>query len=80
MGVGACSISDRCRTFKDSTEQTGGAFQGGLGLPDRDYYTKTDDTSVKLRDAYQAHLVENVWIDGRFRQPLKRGSRNGDDD
>ena len=30
--------------------------QGGLGLPDRDYYLKTDPKSVELRQAYVAHV------------------------
>jgi len=30
--------------------------QGGLGLPDRDYYLKTDAKSVELRRQYQAHV------------------------
>src|SRR6185295_11454836 len=32
--------------------------QGGLGLPDRDYYTKTDDDAKKLRDAYVKHVAK----------------------
>jgi putative endopeptidase len=44
--------------FRDSTEQTGEAFQGGLGLPDRDYYVKDDDASKKIRDAYRQHLIK----------------------
>ncbi len=31
-------------------------FQRGLGLPDRDYYTKTDNKSVELRDKYVKHV------------------------
>jgi putative endopeptidase len=64
MGVGAMFNFGALQDFKDSSEQTGGAFQGGLGMPDRDYYTKTDDTSVKLRDAYQAHLVKMFGLMG----------------
>ena len=30
--------------------------QGGLGLPDRDYYLKTDPHSVELRKQYEEHL------------------------
>ena len=30
--------------------------QGGLGLPDRDYYTKDDAKSVELRKQYIAHV------------------------
>ncbi|HXR17832.1 MAG TPA: M13 family metallopeptidase [Terriglobales bacterium] len=42
--------------YKDSTQVIAEADQGGLGLPDRDYYLKTDAKSVVLRKAYVAHL------------------------
>jgi putative endopeptidase len=42
--------------YKDSTQVIAEADQGGLGLPDRDYYLKTDAKSVELRKAYAAHL------------------------
>jgi putative endopeptidase len=32
--------------------------QGGLSLPDRDYYLKTDDKSVALRAAFSAHVAK----------------------
>jgi putative endopeptidase len=32
------------------------AEAGGLGLPDRDYYTKTDERSVDIRNKYLAHV------------------------
>jgi putative endopeptidase len=41
---------------KNSSEVIAGVFQGGLGLPDRDHYTKTDEKSQKIRDDYRAHL------------------------
>lgn len=31
-------------------------YQGGLGLPDRDYYFDTDERSTMLRREYRAHL------------------------
>ncbi len=31
--------------------------QGGLGLPDREYYFKDDEKSVKLRETYVAHIA-----------------------
>src|ERR1700680_4727067 len=37
--------------YKDSTQGIAESDQGGLGLPDRDYYLKTDATPVALRDA-----------------------------
>jgi endothelin-converting enzyme/putative endopeptidase len=41
---------------KDSTQVIAGLDQGGLGLPDRDYYLKTDEKSVELRKEYVAHV------------------------
>ncbi len=41
---------------KDSANMIAGMDQGGLGLPDRDYYLKTDQKSVEIRDQYLAHL------------------------
>jgi putative endopeptidase len=42
--------------FRDASQVIAEADQGGLGLPDRDYYTKEDAKSVELRKAYVAHV------------------------
>ena len=42
--------------FRDASQMIAEADQGGLGLPDRDYYTKQDPKSVDLRKAYVAHV------------------------
>jgi putative endopeptidase len=44
--------------FKDSTRVIAEADQGGLGLPDRDYYLKDDAKSEELRKAYVAHVTK----------------------
>ncbi|HEY6339571.1 MAG TPA: M13 family metallopeptidase [Candidatus Sulfotelmatobacter sp.] len=41
---------------KDSSQVIAQAFQGGLGLPDRDYYFKDDAKSQELRKQYVAHV------------------------
>jgi putative endopeptidase len=38
--------------------------QGGLGLPDRDYYLKQDAASAKLRRAYAAHVERTFGLLG----------------
>jgi putative endopeptidase len=43
--------------FKNSTLNIGNAGQGGLSLPNKDYYTKTDEESVKLRAAFVQHVA-----------------------
>ena len=49
---------------KDSTHEIAQAAQGGLGLPDRDYYTKTDAASKKLRDQYVEHVAKMLTLLG----------------
>src|SRR5205085_893575 len=43
---------------KNSTMVIAHASQGGLGLTDRDYYTKEDAASKKLRDQYVEHVTK----------------------
>ena len=43
IGVDAVFNFGQMQDFKDSSKVIGAAFQGGLGLPDRDYYLKTAD-------------------------------------
>jgi putative endopeptidase len=43
--------------FADSSSMIAFADAGGLGLPDRDYYTKTDAKSVEIRAQYVAHVA-----------------------
>jgi len=42
--------------FKDPTTYMIYAQQGGIGLPDREYYLKDDEASVVLREKYVAHI------------------------
>lgn len=42
--------------FKDARQAISAAEQGGLGLPDRDYYFKDDEKSVEIRKQYAAHV------------------------
>ena len=43
--------------LKNSKMVAAFAGQGGLSLPNRDYYTKTDEKSVKLRDGFVKHVA-----------------------
>jgi endothelin-converting enzyme/putative endopeptidase len=42
--------------FKDAKQVIGGADQGGLGMPDRDYYLKDDPRMKSLRELYADHV------------------------
>jgi putative endopeptidase len=47
---------DSTQDFGDATQVIAEADQGGMGLPDRDYYIKDDPKSVDLRNQYVAHI------------------------
>jgi putative endopeptidase len=49
---------------KNSTSVIGGAYQGGLTLPDRDYYLKADPASVELRTKYTDHIAKMFVLAG----------------
>jgi predicted metalloendopeptidase len=57
-GVGVLFRFNSAQDAKDSTQVIGAAFQGGLGLPEREYYLKQDDKSKQLRDAYVKHVAK----------------------
>ncbi len=49
---------------KNSTMVIANTDQGGLGLPDRDYYLKDDAKSVELRKKYQQHVANMFKLAG----------------
>src|SRR5438128_1384332 len=50
--------------FKNSTVMGTTASQGGLGLPDRDYYLRSDSTARALRAAYLEYVSRVLQLSG----------------
>ena len=50
--------------LKNSEQYIFYAVQGGLALPDRDYYIRDDEESVELRDKYVAHIANMLQLLG----------------
>jgi len=50
--------------FKDSSKVIAQAGQGGLGMPNRDYYFREDDKSKQLRTDYVAHVTNMFELAG----------------
>jgi putative endopeptidase len=67
-GVNALFAFGSDQDFKDSTRVIGEANQGGLGLPDRDYYTRDDADSKKLREQYVQHVAKMLELVGVSQQ------------
>ncbi len=56
IGAGGLFYFGSGQDLKNSTEVIGQLSQGGLGMPDRDYYLAADARSKKLRDEYANHV------------------------
>jgi len=55
---------DSTQDLDDSTQVIAEVGQGGLGLPDRDYYTRNDEKSKQLRTDYVAHVAKMLVLAG----------------
>src|SRR6266478_1494519 len=58
QGVGVLFRFTSNQDAKDSTQIIAFALQGGLGLPERDYYLRDDEKSKKMRDDYAQHVTK----------------------
>jgi putative endopeptidase len=56
-GVPAGFAFESQQDFKDATQVIAAVSQAGLGMPDRDYYLKSDEATAKIRAAYVEHVA-----------------------
>ncbi len=64
MGVGVFFDYGSMQDFKDATREIAYIDQSGLGLPEKDYYFRTDAKSVQTRQEYVAHLANMLRLLG----------------
>lgn len=64
IGVSALFSNYVSQDDKKSDEMAFRLNQGGLGLPDRDYYFKTDSSTVNIRNAYINHVAKILEFQG----------------
>src|SRR5438094_6267543 len=64
IGVNAFFNFGAGQDAKDSTRDIAQAVQGGLGMPDRDYYTKQDPDMKGKREKYIAHVTKMLTLVG----------------
>jgi putative endopeptidase len=63
-GAGYLFRFNATQDLDESSQVIAEINQGGLGLPDRDYYTRTDEKSAQLRKDYQAHIAKMLVLAG----------------
>jgi putative endopeptidase len=64
ISVGAFFDLGSMQDYKDATQEIAVVDQGGLGLPEKDYYLRDDAKSVKLRQEYVAHVTKMLQLYG----------------
>jgi len=64
IGISAFFNFGAGQDAKDSTRDIAQALQGGLGMPDRDYYTKQDPDMKEKREKYVAHVTKMLTLLG----------------
>jgi putative endopeptidase len=64
IGVGAAFGFDSEIDFKDASMMIAGISQGGLGLPERDYYFRDDARTKDIRAAYEGHVARTLELLG----------------
>ena len=64
INVGAFFAYSEQQDFKDAQKQTAIVDQGGLGMPERDYYFRTGDAAEKTRKEYVEHIAKMLGLIG----------------
>jgi len=64
IGVNAFLSFGQQQDFKDAQKQIAVVDQGGLGLPERDYYFRTGDAPEKTRVQYVQHVTNILKLAG----------------
>lgn len=68
FGVNAIFNFGSGQDFKNSIEVIAQLDQGGLGLPEKDYYFKSDKTAADMREKYVQHIARMLELGGKSRQ------------
>ena len=65
IGIPAAFVLRSTPDAKKSSRTIAEVYQAGLGLPDRDYYTKADTASEKIRGEYVLHVASMLRASGQ---------------
>lgn len=74
-GVGAFFNIGSEQDKKNSTQMVAAVDQGGLGLPNRDYYLSTDKKLAKFRPLYLQHIAKMFEIAGASPSEAKKDAQ-----
>jgi len=76
IGVNVFFGYGEMQDFKDASKQIAVVDQGGLGLPERDYYTRTGDKDKQIRQQYIDHIAKMLTLAGESPEQAATDSKN----
>ena len=72
MGVNVFFSYGEQQDYKDATKQIAVASQGGLGLPEKDYYLRTAAKDIEIRQQYETHIANMLTLAGSSPEKAKK--------
>ncbi len=76
MGVNVFFGYGEQQDFKDATKQIAIVIQGGLGMPEKDYYLRTGAKDETLRQQYVAHVAKMLELAGSSPEEAAKDAKN----
>ena len=76
VGVSAAFGAGVRQDAKDSASQIFNLSQGGLGLPERDYYLRDDAKSKDIRQQYVTHIARTLELTNTSKAEAEKGAAN----
>jgi putative endopeptidase len=76
VGIPAAFAFRSTPDAKKSTRMIAELYQAGLGMPDRDYYTKSDSLSQRTRGEYVKHVSRMLELSGEQSASAEQSAQN----
>ena len=76
IGVNAFFGYGEQQDYKDASKQIAEVDQGGLGLPEKDYYLRTGAKDVTVREQYVAHVAKMLELAGSSPAQAAKDAKN----
>ena len=76
MGVNVFFGYGEQQDFKDASKQIAFVIQGGLGMPEKDYYLRTGAKDETLREQYVAHVAKMLELAGSSPEQAAKDAKN----
>jgi putative endopeptidase len=76
IGVNSVFGTDISQDDKNSEVMAYKLWQGGIGLPEREYYFKTDSSTVNIRAKYVEHITKMLTMAGQDNAAASASAKN----